>query len=48
VHIPLGNRGLHATFALKYVHVSNAGLSEPNPGLNSVQVRLGLGKFKKR
>lgn len=47
VHIPFGGRGFHATLALKYVHVSNAGLSEPNPGLNSVQVRLGFGKFKK-
>ncbi|MBV9147348.1 MAG: acyloxyacyl hydrolase, partial [Acidobacteria bacterium] len=47
VHIPFGGRGFHATLALKYVHVSNAGLSEPNPGLNSVQVRLGFGMFKK-
>ena len=48
VHLPFGNRGWHATLAVKYVHVSNAGLTVPNPGLNSVQVRLGFGKFKKR
>jgi hypothetical protein len=27
------------------MHVSNAGLEVPNPGLNTVQVRLGLGKI---
>ncbi|HEY4905646.1 MAG TPA: acyloxyacyl hydrolase [Candidatus Sulfotelmatobacter sp.] len=30
---------------LRYLHVSNAGLATPNPGLNTVQVRLGIGKF---
>jgi lipid A 3-O-deacylase len=29
----------------RYMHVSNAGLSDPNPGINTVQVRLGIGKF---
>jgi len=32
--------------ALKYIHISNAGLATPNPGLNTIQVRLGIGKFK--
>jgi hypothetical protein len=27
------------------MHISNAGLSSPNPGINTVQVRLGIGKF---
>ena len=31
---------------LRYMHISNAGLSSPNPGLNSVQVRLGIGAFR--
>ena len=30
---------------LRYMHISNAGLSVPNPGVNTVQVRLGFGKF---
>ncbi len=30
---------------LRYLHISNAGLSDPNPGINTVQVRLGVGKF---
>jgi hypothetical protein len=30
---------------LRYMHISNAGLASPNPGLNTLQVRLGLGKF---
>jgi lipid A 3-O-deacylase len=32
---------------LRYLHISNAGLATPNPGLNTVQVRLGVGKFWK-
>ena len=30
---------------IRYLHISNAGLTVPNPGVNTVQVRLGLGKF---
>jgi hypothetical protein len=30
---------------LRYLHISNAGLATPNPGINTVQVRLGIGKF---
>jgi lipid A 3-O-deacylase len=30
---------------LWYLHISNAGLADPNPGLNTVQVRLGVGRF---
>lgn len=30
---------------LRYMHISNAGLAVPNPGTNTVQVRLGFGKF---
>jgi lipid A 3-O-deacylase len=32
---------------LRYMHISNAGLTSPNPGINTVQVRLGLGVFRK-
>jgi lipid A 3-O-deacylase len=30
---------------LRYMHISNAGLATPNPGVNTVQVRLGVGRF---
>lgn len=33
---------------VRYMHISNAGLSSPNPGVNTVQVRLGIGKFFKK
>jgi len=29
----------------RYLHISNAGLGNYNPGLNTVEVRLGIGKF---
>jgi len=46
VHLPLAGHGYHATLAFKYVHISNAGLSVPNPGVNTVQFRVGIGKFR--
>jgi lipid A 3-O-deacylase len=33
---------------VRYLHISNAGLATPNPGINTVQVRLGVGKFWKK
>lgn len=30
---------------VRYMHISNAGLSSANPGVNTVQMRLGIGKF---
>jgi lipid A 3-O-deacylase len=30
---------------LRYLHISNAGLATPNPGLNTVEVHLGIGRF---
>lgn len=30
---------------VRYMHISNAGLSTPNPGINTIQVRLGFGRF---
>ena len=29
----------------RYMHISNAGLATPNPGINTVQFRLGVGRF---
>ncbi len=43
VHI-LGERH-NVSLELRYMHISNAGLAVPNPGINTVQVRLGVGKF---
>ena len=31
----------------RYLHISNAGLTDPNPGINTFEVRLGVGKFRK-
>lgn len=33
---------------LRYMHISNAGLGKLNPGTNTVQVRLGFGRFFSR
>jgi hypothetical protein len=33
---------------VRYLHISNAGLAVPNPGINTVQVRLGVGRFFSR
>jgi hypothetical protein len=33
---------------VRYLHISSAGLGRFNPGLNTVQVRLGVGRFWKK
>jgi len=35
----------NVSLELRYMHISNAGLGNLNPGVNTVQVRLGIGKF---
>jgi len=35
----------NVSLELRYMHISNAGLAAPNPGINTVQVRLGIGRF---
>jgi hypothetical protein len=30
---------------VRFMHISNAGLESPNPGINTVQLRLGVGWF---
>ena len=32
---------------VRFMHISIAGLSTPNPGINTIQVRLGFGRFSK-
>jgi hypothetical protein len=31
----------------RYLHISNAGLTVPNPGINTFEIRVGVGRFKK-
>ena len=38
----------NVSLELRYMHISNAGLATPNPGINTVQVRLGIGEFLTR
>jgi lipid A 3-O-deacylase len=33
---------------VRYMHISNAGIASTNPGINTVQVRLGIGTFTRR
>ena len=35
------------TLEARYLHISDAGLSRLNPGLNTFEVRIGVGKFRK-
>jgi lipid A 3-O-deacylase len=32
---------------LRFMHISNAGLATPNPGINTIQLRVGFGAFSK-
>ena len=34
------------TLEARYLHISNAGLERLNPGINTVEVRIGVGKFR--
>lgn len=31
---------------VRFMHISNAGMTQPNPGINTVQVRIGFGVFR--
>jgi hypothetical protein len=33
---------------VRYMHISNAGLARPNPGINTIQLRLGFGFFSQK
>jgi hypothetical protein len=33
---------------VRYMHISNAGLSTLNPGINTIQFRLGFGRFSQK
>ena len=49
LQVPM-NSGSHryVGVALKYIHISNAGLSVPNPGVNTLQVKLSIGRFGRK
>lgn len=32
---------------VRFMHISNAGMTTPNPGINTIQVRIGWGLFRK-
>jgi lipid A 3-O-deacylase len=46
LYFPVGK--FHWSAELRFTHISDAGLTNPNPGINTVQVRLGLSVFKRR
>jgi len=31
-----------------FIHISNAGLATPNPGINTIQFRIGFGRFSQK
>lgn len=43
VHFLAGK--MNWTADVRFMHISNAGLETPNPGINTLQLRLGLGWF---
>jgi hypothetical protein len=43
----LVRRKYNWSIEVRYMHISNAGLSTPNPGINTIQVRLGIGRFSR-
>ena len=46
MHIPIkSGSNRHFAVALRYIHISNAGLSVPNPGLNTVLIKVSIGHF---
>ena len=36
------------TADVRFMHISNAGLATPNPGINTIQLRLGFGWFSQK
>lgn len=49
VQLPLRPRSNdYIGVALKYIHISNAGLATPNPGVNTIQIKLSIGRYTRR
>jgi len=48
IQLPLRRRSSdYFGVALKYIHISNAGLAIPNPGLNTLQIKLSVGRYSR-
>jgi len=47
VGMHIGQGSHNVSVDVRFMHISNAGLSSLNPGINTVQVRLGFGVFRK-
>jgi lipid A 3-O-deacylase len=43
LHFLRGRKAISAE--VRFMHISNAGISKPNPGINTLQFRLGFGIF---
>jgi lipid A 3-O-deacylase len=43
----LGNKH-NISAEVRYMHISNAGLATPNPGINTIQFRIGFGRFSQK
>jgi hypothetical protein len=37
----------HFSAEIRFMHISNAGLASYNPGINTIQVRIGIGAFSR-
>jgi lipid A 3-O-deacylase len=46
LHFLRGRRNISAE--VRYMHISNAGLATPNPGINTIQFRIGFGWFSQK
>jgi lipid A 3-O-deacylase len=46
LHFLPGRRNISAE--VRYMHISNAGLATPNPGINTIQFRIGFGWFSQK
>jgi Lipid A 3-O-deacylase (PagL) len=46
LYLPAGKYDWSAE--IRWMHISDAGLTDPNPGVNTIQVRLGFGLFTHR
>jgi len=43
----LGNKH-NISAEVRFMHISNAGLATPNPGINTIQFRIGFGRFSQK
>jgi len=46
VGVNVGRHKAHWSLEVRWLHISDAGLTDLNPGVNTVQVRAGLGWFR--